>query len=109
MTLQTSDTRLEKVTVRINPNTHRDALKILLEKDETAGIAAITGVDLGETVEIMHNIRTHGIILTIRAQIPKKDLRIRTVIDMLSGTNFHEREVADLFGVTLMVIQTRED
>jgi formate hydrogenlyase subunit 5 len=100
ITLQTLATQLGKVIVQVNPGTHREALKILLEKDETAGISAITGVDLGETIEIMYHIRTRGIILTIRTQIPKKDPQIRTVTDILPGANFHEREVADLFGVT---------
>jgi Ni,Fe-hydrogenase III large subunit/NADH:ubiquinone oxidoreductase subunit C len=98
--LQTPATQLGEVAVQVNPGIHRAALKILLEKDETAGISAITGVDLGETIEIMYHIRTHGIILTIRTQVPKEDPRIRTVTDILSGANFHEKEVADLFGVT---------
>jgi Ni,Fe-hydrogenase III large subunit len=71
----------------------------LLEKDENTGISAITGVDLGENIEIMYHVRTHGAIVTIRTQVPKKDSRIKTITDILPGANFHEREVADLFGI----------
>jgi Ni,Fe-hydrogenase III large subunit/Ni,Fe-hydrogenase III component G len=97
--LQTPLTQLGKISVRVNPGIHRDALKILINEDETAGISAITAVDLGETIEIMYHIRTRGTIVTIRTQIPKEAPRIRTIADMLPGANFHEKEVADLFGV----------
>ncbi|MGB8779158.1 MAG: NADH-quinone oxidoreductase subunit C [Candidatus Bathyarchaeia archaeon] len=97
--LQTLPIQLEKISVRVNPGVHRDALKILLDGDETAGISAITGVDLGETIEILYHIRTHGTIVTIRTQVRKEDARIKSITDMLPGANFHEKEVADLFGV----------
>lgn len=71
----------------------------MINEDETAGISAITAVDLGETIEIMYHIRARGTIVTIRAQIPKEAPRIRTITDVLPGANFHEKEVADLFGV----------
>jgi formate hydrogenlyase subunit 5 len=97
--LQTPPLHLEKASVRVNPDMHRKALKILLDRDETAGIAAITGVDLGENIEVMYHVRTKGTIVTIRTQVPKKDPKIKTITDMLPGANFHEREAADLFGL----------
>jgi Ni,Fe-hydrogenase III large subunit/Ni,Fe-hydrogenase III component G len=98
--LQITRLQAEKISVRVNPSINREALKILLEKDETAGLSAITGVDLGETIEIMYHIRTRGTIVTIRTQVPKTDPKIKTITDMVPGANFHEREVADLLGLT---------
>jgi formate hydrogenlyase subunit 5 len=98
--LQTLPIQLEKVSVRVNPGVHRDALKILLDRDEIAGISAITCVDLGKTIEILYHIRTRGTIVTIRTQVQKEDARIESITDLLPGANFHEREAADLFGIT---------
>jgi formate hydrogenlyase subunit 5 len=98
--LETPIIQLEKISLRVNSGVHRDALKILLDGDETAGISAITGVDLGETIEILYHIRTRGTIVTIRTQVQKKDARIKSITDLFPGANFHEMEVADLFGVT---------
>jgi len=89
-----------EVFVRVNTGVHRDALRILLDKDESAGISAITGVDLGEAIELMYHVRTHGTIVTIRTEVPREDARIKSITDLIPGANFHEREVADLFGVT---------
>jgi formate hydrogenlyase subunit 5 len=91
--------KLGKVSVRVDPDFHRDALMALLEKDETTAISAITGVDLGQTIELMYHLRIKGIIVTVRTMVPKENARIRTMSDLISGANFHEREVADLLGV----------
>jgi len=98
--LQTQTPQPRKVFVRVNAGVHRDALRVLLAKDESAGISAITGVDLGQAIELMYHVRTHGTIVTIRTEVPREDARIKTITDLIPGANFHEREVADLFGVT---------
>ncbi|MDH5782391.1 MAG: NADH-quinone oxidoreductase subunit C, partial [Candidatus Bathyarchaeota archaeon] len=89
-----------KVFIRVNAGVHRDALRTLLDKDEGAGISAITGVDLGKEIELMYHVRTCGIIVTIRTEVSREDARIKSITDLILGANFHEREVADLFGVT---------
>lgn len=88
-----------KVFVRVDAGVHRDVLRIMLDKDESAGISAITGVDLGETIELMYHVRMHGTIVTIRTEVPREDARIRSITDLIPGANFQEREVTDLFGV----------
>ena len=98
--LQIQTPQSGKVFVQVNAGVHRDALRILLDKDESAGISAITGVDLGETIELMYHVRTDGTIVTIRTEVPREDARIESIADLIPGTDFHEREVADLFGVT---------
>lgn len=85
--------------LQVNLGSHREALMALLERDEKTGVAAITGVDLGKNIEVMYNIRVQGTIVSIRTQVPREDARIQTLTDLLPGASFHEREVADLFGV----------
>jgi NADH-quinone oxidoreductase subunit D len=98
--LQIQTPQPRKIFIRVDKEVHREALKILLDEDESAGISAITGVDLGETIELMYHVRTHGVIFTIRTELPKGDARIKSITDLIPGANFHERETADLLGVT---------
>jgi Ni,Fe-hydrogenase III large subunit len=70
-----------------------------MEADNDAGISAISGLDLGEKIGLMYHIRTKGAIVTIRTEVPKKNPKISSITDITPGANFHEREVADLFGV----------
>jgi len=98
--LQTRTLQPDKICVSVDAKSHKDALNALLETDENAGLSALTGVDLGKTIELMYHIRTHGIIVTISTEVPKEDAKIKSITDLILGANFHEREVADLFGVT---------
>ena len=74
-------------------------MAILLETDKTAGISAITGLDMGEKIGLMYHMRTNGAIVTIRTEVPKENPKIPSITDLIPGANFHEREAADLFGV----------
>jgi formate hydrogenlyase subunit 5 len=86
--------------IQVETGICREALKILLENDEGAGISAITGIDAGETIGVMYHIRTHGTIVTIKTEVPKANPKITTITDLIPGADFHEREAADLLGLT---------
>jgi formate hydrogenlyase subunit 5 len=97
--LQIQPAHLGKASIQVKADSTRDALKILLETDKSAGIIALTGLDLGEKIGLMYHIRTNGAIVTIRTEVPKQDPKIPTITDLIPGAIFHEREAADLFGV----------
>ncbi|MEM3461853.1 MAG: NADH-quinone oxidoreductase subunit C [Candidatus Bathyarchaeia archaeon] len=98
--LQTKSLRPEKACIQVEAGAHRDAVKVLLKQDGNAGISAITGVDLGETIELIYHIRTCNTIISIRVDVPKENAKIESITDLVPGANFHEREASDLFGVT---------
>jgi Ni,Fe-hydrogenase III large subunit/Ni,Fe-hydrogenase III component G len=97
--LQIQPAHLGKASIQVEANSNRDVLKILLETDKSAGIAALTGLDMGEKIGLMYHIRTNGAIVTIRTEVPKENPKIPTITDLIIGAQFHEREAADLFGV----------
>ena len=90
---------LGKASVSVQPGFHRDVLSILLEADEKTGVSAISGVDLGAQIGLLYHIRISNAVVTIKTEVPKNNPKIATITDLLPGANFHEREVADLFGV----------
>lgn len=97
--LQIQPSSLGKASIQVKADSNRDILKTLLATDKSAGIAALTGLDLGKKIGLMYHIRTNGAIVTIRTEVPKKNPKIPTITDLIPGAQFHEREVADLFGV----------
>jgi Ni,Fe-hydrogenase III large subunit/Ni,Fe-hydrogenase III component G len=97
--LQIQPAHLGKASIQVKTDSNRDVLKTLLETDKSAGISALTGLDLGEKIGLMYHIRTNGAIVTIRTEVPKENPRILTITDLIPGAHFHEREAADLFGV----------
>lgn len=85
--------------VRLRPGAHRRAVKLLTRDFPGAGISTITGVDLGEVLELNYHMRHVGAILTIRTTVPAEVPEIETITDLVPGAALYEREVFDLFGV----------
>lgn len=70
-----------------------------METDNDVGISAISGLDLGGKIGLMYHIRTNGAIVTIKTEVTKENPKISSITDIIPGASFHEREVADLFGI----------
>ena len=85
--------------IQANNGTHRDVLKVLMGADERTAITAMTGLDLGQNLGVLYHLRTSSVFLTIKAEVPKENPKIASLIDLIPGAAFHELEVADLFGV----------
>jgi Ni,Fe-hydrogenase III large subunit/NADH:ubiquinone oxidoreductase subunit C len=86
-------------SITANKGLHRDVLKVMLEADEKTGIIAISGLDLGENLAVFYHFRTSNAMITIKAEVPKANPKIQTIVDLHPGASFHELEVSDLFGV----------
>jgi Ni,Fe-hydrogenase III large subunit/Ni,Fe-hydrogenase III component G len=85
--------------IQVKAESNRDTVKSLLEANKEAGIVALTGLDMGKKIGLMYHMCTHGVIVTIRTEVPKNNPKIPTISDLIPGAQFHEREAADLLGV----------
>ena len=97
--IQIQQGTLEAGAITANNGLHYDVLKAMIEADEKTGITAITGLDLGDKLGVYYHVHTAKPFFTIKAEIPKADPKIRTVVDIHPGAAFHELEVTDLVGV----------
>ena len=91
--------QLGKAAIITSNGSHRDVIKAMVEADEKTAISAITGLDLGQNLGILYHFRTSNAFITVRAEVPKENPKIATIVDIVPGATFHELEVADLFGV----------
>jgi Ni,Fe-hydrogenase III large subunit/Ni,Fe-hydrogenase III component G len=97
--IQIQPGHLSTGTIIANNGMHRDVLKAMIDADEKAGITAITGLDLGANIGVYYHVHTSNAFITIKAEVPKENPKIQTIIDLHPGALFHELEVADLLGV----------
>lgn len=87
-----------RLSVHVKTEAVKEAVKNVLE--EEAGITAITGIDSGNKIGIMYHMRLSGTLFTLKVEVPKENAKVATITDLAPSADFHEREVADLFGVT---------
>jgi NADH:ubiquinone oxidoreductase subunit C len=63
-------------------------------------IAMITGIDIGEEIEVIYHLTRRGLVLSLRTRVPKEEPVLPTIVDLIPGSVFYEREVHELLGVT---------
>lgn len=70
-------------------------------------LSAITGIDRpaseGETgeIEVMYTFCWGAAITSLRVRVPYEDARVCTVCDLIPSASFYERELMEMFGVTV--------
>ena len=92
--------RPRRIFVYVKKDALRDAVKHLTKDLEFKHMSTVTGVDLGEKIEVIYHLAHKGsIVASIRLSVSKKNPSVPTVTDLVPGAVLYEREVHDLFGV----------
>ncbi len=93
--------RERRIFIRIKSEALKDAAKHLVKDLGFKHLSTITGIDLGEQIEVIYHLAHKGSIeLSLRLTVPKKNPTIPTITDVIPGAILYEREVHDLLGVT---------
>jgi formate hydrogenlyase subunit 5 len=91
---------LGKASVKVDPTVIRGAIEKITKVDPYPGVSAISGLDQGANIGLLYHLRVSRQLVTLVTDIPKENPTIKSITPLIPGANFHEREVADLFGVT---------
>lgn len=78
---------------------HREIIKALLASDPKTALVTITCLDLGENLGVYYHMRTSQGYLTIKAEVPKNNPKIDSIVDLIPGAAFAELEGTDLLGI----------
>ena len=97
--IQIEKGKLGTAAITAENGLHYDVFKAISEVDEKTGVTSITGLDFGATLGVYYHIRTSKDFFTIKAHVPRDNPKIKTIIDLHPGAQFHEFEVTDLLGV----------
>jgi len=64
-------------------------------------LSTISGVDNGETFEIIYHFSTPETDLNLRAEIPKATPHVDSITPVIPGAILYERELQDMFGLVI--------
>ncbi len=84
--------------VLLKPESHKKAISALMKHDENVMLSTITGVDLGNDIELNYHMACEGAV-TLKNRVPREKPFTKTITDIIPGANLYEREVFDLLGV----------
>ncbi|MGQ9546729.1 MAG: NADH-quinone oxidoreductase subunit C [Dehalococcoidia bacterium] len=96
--------------VEVKRKAFRDAVQHVCHLQEYPHLAIISSSDLGAEVELIYHFtiyygyRLKELSLGLRVKLPKDDLRIPTITDLVPGAIFTERETQEMMGVVVVGI-----
>jgi Ni,Fe-hydrogenase III component G len=76
----------------------KDLLR-MLRRSGITHISTITGVDLGDVVEVIYHFDCRPAILNLKIQLLKDNLKVPTVTDIFPGAILYERDLMEMLGV----------
>jgi NADH:ubiquinone oxidoreductase subunit C len=97
--LESKIPRERRVFITIKGEKLRDAVKYLMDHEGFNHITTITGLDAGETLDVLYHLTKKDLSLTLRVKVPMDDPVVDSISDLLNGASMYELEVHDLIGV----------
>jgi len=98
--LESKIPRTRRVFIKIKKSALKDIVAFLSKDLGVKHLSTITGVDLGEEIELIYHFAYEGTIaISLRVAVPKNDPKITSVVSLVPGATLYEREVHDLLGV----------
>ena len=89
---------MNETIVTLTPENLRPAVQTLIERFDLRHLSTITGIDTGTEIELLYHF-WDGQGLTLRTVLPREGARIVTLIDLIPGAAFYEREVSEMLQV----------
>jgi Ni,Fe-hydrogenase III component G len=97
----------EKSKHRVFVNAAQADVKELVSwlfRDLKARFSIITGIDVRIGVELLYHMSfdAQGVLVSVRTQVPKPELAMPTLTDVIEGANWIEREIREMLGVNFI-------
>ena len=92
-----------RLDVNINPGDLQKATEALLQA-HWGHLSAITGLDLGveaDALEALYHFCEGAAVTTLRVRLPRHGSEITSVSKLIPAAGFFERELAEMFGITV--------
>jgi NADH:ubiquinone oxidoreductase subunit C len=98
---------VEKSKRRVFVNAAQAETKELVSwlfRDLKARFSIITGIDVRIGVELIYHLAfdEQGVLVSVRTQVPKPELSMPTLTDVIEGANWIEREIHEMLGVNFI-------
>jgi len=91
--------RDRRIFITVARKGFREVLEWLVKVKGFTHMSTITGLDVGTEIEVLFHLARKGVVLSVRVLVPKDEPALPSVIDLIPGSAFYEREVHDLLGV----------
>ena len=99
--LEASIAAPRRINVKVDRGQLLAVLTYLKNQLHFAHLATISGVDLGETFEVIYHFSNDTTTINVRIQTPRSEPKIPSVCQIIPGAILYERELQDMFGLVV--------
>jgi membrane-bound hydrogenase subunit beta len=102
--------KFRSLWVEVKKSAFRDAVEHVCRLQKYPHLAIISSSDIGDKVELIYHFTIYyghhleELSLGLRLKLPKSDLKIPTITDLIPGAIFTERETQEMMGVEVVGI-----
>jgi membrane-bound hydrogenase subunit beta len=97
--------KFRSIWIEVKRSAFRNAVEHIFHLQKYPHLAIISSSDLGDKVELIYHFTIYygyhleELSLGLRIKLPKGDLKIPTITDLIPGAIFTERETQEMMGV----------
>lgn len=99
--LEITNPSLRRIFIKIPSSQLIPVVTALRDRFGFKYLATISGLDKGETFELIYHFGGERVNLNLRTEIPRSDPRIESVSRVIPGAILYERELQDMFGMVI--------
>jgi Ni,Fe-hydrogenase III component G len=99
--LELSNPGVRRIFLGVAPRDLLPAVTLLRDKYDCAYLATISGLDKGDTFEFLYHFASPAANINLRTEIPKSAPSIASICAVIPGAVLYERELQEMFGVTV--------
>jgi membrane-bound hydrogenase subunit beta len=102
--------KFRSLWVEVKRHAFREAVEHVCRLQKYPHLAIISSSDIGDKVELIYHFTIYyghhleELSLGLRVKLPKSDLKIPTITDLIPGAIFTERETQEMMGVEVVGI-----
>ncbi len=106
----TSGIVLKDIWVEVQKDIFRELIETLHKEIDFLHISVITPIDMGEAIEVVYHFCIYygepssECVLNIKIVLPKDELKVPTITDILPGALFSELDMQDMMGIEVIGI-----
>lgn len=98
--LESEVPRPRRIFILVNKKVFGKTIRYLTKRMGFSHVSTITGVDVGEEIEVIYHLnRTGTTELSLKVRVAKDKPVLPTITNLVLGATLYEREVHDLLGV----------
>ncbi len=109
----TSGVKLRDLWITVDREILKELIKSLHEEIDFLHVSVITPIDMGENIEVVYHfcvyygIPSSECVINVKVSLPKDNLEVSTITDIIPGALFSELDLQDMMGIKVIGIPER--